>query len=162
MPFISGALLKASFICADIVSLTSTRSLKEQLMEGYGGGFEIHSWSVLPQGSGNTCISISFPCATQSCKSPYSILFCLFWFFCFLVYFFLGGGGRGVCKCCCEMMWICTDLLESIVLIARNGDQQYLGGSCNGCSSEGLRENLWQERTDSCCMYLLESFGCIL
>ena len=22
-------------------------------MDGYGGGFEIHSWSVLPQGSGN-------------------------------------------------------------------------------------------------------------
>uniref|UniRef100_A0A8W8K6I8 L-fucose kinase n=1 Tax=Magallana gigas TaxID=29159 RepID=A0A8W8K6I8_MAGGI len=57
-PYSPGALLKASFICADIVSLTSPRSLKEQLMEGYGGGFEIHSWSVLPQGSGMGTSSI--------------------------------------------------------------------------------------------------------
>ncbi|XP_022341951.2 L-fucose kinase-like isoform X3 [Crassostrea virginica] len=57
-PYSPGALLKASFICADIVSLTSPKSLKEQLMDGYGGGFEIHSWSVLPQGSGMGTSSI--------------------------------------------------------------------------------------------------------
>ncbi|XP_048751915.2 L-fucose kinase-like isoform X2 [Ostrea edulis] len=57
-PYSPGALLKASFICADIVSLSSPKSLRDQLMEGYAGGFEVHSWSVLPQGSGMGTSSI--------------------------------------------------------------------------------------------------------
>ncbi|XP_067651598.1 L-fucose kinase-like isoform X1 [Haliotis asinina] len=51
-PHTPGALLKASFVCADIVDLTSSTSLAKQLMEKYGGGFEMQSWSNLPTGSG--------------------------------------------------------------------------------------------------------------
>ncbi len=47
-----GALLKAAFICAEIVEYPSTKSLEEQLSERYGGGFELQSWSNLPHGSG--------------------------------------------------------------------------------------------------------------
>ena len=32
--------------------MTSNLSLKDQLMTKYGGGFELHSWTNLPQGSG--------------------------------------------------------------------------------------------------------------
>jgi fucokinase len=47
-----GALLKAAFCCADVVSLSDERSLAEQLQSKYAGGFEVHSWSYLPHGSG--------------------------------------------------------------------------------------------------------------
>jgi len=50
-------LLKAAFICAEIISLNSEKSLKDQLMEAYGGGFELHSWSNLPHGSGTAFMS---------------------------------------------------------------------------------------------------------
>ncbi|XP_048079455.1 L-fucose kinase isoform X2 [Ursus arctos] len=48
----SGALLKATFICAGIVHVGSKLSLREQLLHTFGGGFELHTWSELPHGSG--------------------------------------------------------------------------------------------------------------
>ena len=51
-PHSPGALLKAAFVCADLVDLASDQSLAEQLMMRYGGGFELHSWTNLPHGSG--------------------------------------------------------------------------------------------------------------
>ncbi|XP_040135598.1 L-fucose kinase isoform X4 [Ictidomys tridecemlineatus] len=48
----SGALLKAAFICAGIVHVHSERPLREQLLHTFGGGFELHTWSELPHGSG--------------------------------------------------------------------------------------------------------------
>lgn len=48
----AGALLKAAFICAGIVSVHSKLSLREQLLHTFGGGFELHTWSELPHGSG--------------------------------------------------------------------------------------------------------------
>ena len=47
-----GALLKAAFCCVDLVSLDDERSLAQQLADKHGCGFELHSWSRLPQGSG--------------------------------------------------------------------------------------------------------------
>ncbi|KAL5013089.1 hypothetical protein ScPMuIL_011640 [Solemya velum] len=57
-PHAPGALLKAAFICADIVDMTLEKSLREQLRDRYGGGFEIKSWSNLPHGSGMGTSSI--------------------------------------------------------------------------------------------------------
>lgn len=54
MPFIVGALLKAAFICAEIIDMKSELSLKDQLLTNYGGGFELHSWTNLPHGSGKS------------------------------------------------------------------------------------------------------------
>ncbi|XP_053174928.1 L-fucose kinase [Scomber japonicus] len=51
-PHAPGALLKAVCVCSDLVSLSSQHSLGEQLMQRWGGGVELHSWSVLPTGSG--------------------------------------------------------------------------------------------------------------
>ncbi|XP_074055473.1 L-fucose kinase isoform X2 [Macrotis lagotis] len=51
-PHAPGALLKAAFICAQIVQLPSSESLQTQLQHGFGGGFELHTWSDLPHGSG--------------------------------------------------------------------------------------------------------------
>ncbi|XP_012586129.1 PREDICTED: L-fucose kinase [Condylura cristata] len=51
-PHAPGALLKAAFICAGIVSVDSKLPLSEQLMRTFGGGFELHTWSELPHGSG--------------------------------------------------------------------------------------------------------------
>lgn len=48
----AGALLKAAFICAGIVHVRSKLSLSEQLLRTFGGGFELHTWSELPHGSG--------------------------------------------------------------------------------------------------------------
>lgn len=47
-----GALLKAAFCCAGLVSLADPRTLATQLLEKYTGGFELHTWSNLPHGSG--------------------------------------------------------------------------------------------------------------
>lgn len=41
-----------AFCCAEIVSLDASGTLAEQLMEQHGGGFELHTWSNLPTGSG--------------------------------------------------------------------------------------------------------------
>lgn len=49
---VTGALLKAVCVCSGLVSLSSSQSLKDQLMEQWGGGLELHSWSLLPTGSG--------------------------------------------------------------------------------------------------------------
>ncbi|XP_036296947.1 L-fucose kinase isoform X2 [Pipistrellus kuhlii] len=51
-PHAPGALLKAAFICAGIVHVRSKLSLSEQLLRAFGGGFELHTWSELPHGSG--------------------------------------------------------------------------------------------------------------
>lgn len=48
----TGALLKATFICAGIVHVGSKLSLREQLLHTFGGGFELYTWSELPHGSG--------------------------------------------------------------------------------------------------------------
>ena len=57
-PYAPGALLKTAFICGNIIQLESNQSLSEQLQDKYGGGFEIHSWSNLPLGSGMGTSSI--------------------------------------------------------------------------------------------------------
>ncbi|XP_060537497.1 L-fucose kinase isoform X6 [Pantherophis guttatus] len=51
-PHMPGALLKAALVCTHIVSLLSPQTLREQLQERFGGGFELHTWSHLPHGSG--------------------------------------------------------------------------------------------------------------
>ena len=51
---LTGALLKAAFICAEIVQYPSETRLEQQLMERYKGGFELETWSNLPHGSGMT------------------------------------------------------------------------------------------------------------
>uniref|UniRef100_A0A8C5BPJ0 Fucose kinase n=1 Tax=Gadus morhua TaxID=8049 RepID=A0A8C5BPJ0_GADMO len=51
-PHAPGALLKAVCVCSGLVSLSSQQPLGQQLMERWGGGVELHSWSLLPHGSG--------------------------------------------------------------------------------------------------------------
>ncbi|KAM9854214.1 L-fucose kinase isoform 1-T1 [Aulostomus maculatus] len=51
-PHAPGALLKAVCVCSSLVTLSSQQPLRHQLMERWGGGVELHSWSVLPTGSG--------------------------------------------------------------------------------------------------------------
>ncbi|XP_064016610.1 L-fucose kinase isoform X5 [Pogoniulus pusillus] len=51
-PHAPGALLKAAFICTQVVQFPSEKPLRVQLMENFGGGFEVHTWSDLPHGSG--------------------------------------------------------------------------------------------------------------
>uniref|UniRef100_UPI0037E7F8E6 L-fucose kinase n=1 Tax=Semicossyphus pulcher TaxID=241346 RepID=UPI0037E7F8E6 len=51
-PHAPGALLKAVCVCSGLVTLSSQHPLGDQLMERWGGGVELHSWSVLPTGSG--------------------------------------------------------------------------------------------------------------
>ncbi|XP_030907748.2 L-fucose kinase isoform X2 [Melopsittacus undulatus] len=51
-PHAPGALLKAAFICSQIVQFPSQKPLQVQLMENFRGGFEVHTWSKLPHGSG--------------------------------------------------------------------------------------------------------------
>ncbi|XP_067326996.1 L-fucose kinase [Anolis sagrei] len=57
-PQAPGALLKAAFVCAQVVDLDSPKPLSEQLVERFGGGFELHTWSCLPHGSGMGTSSI--------------------------------------------------------------------------------------------------------
>ena len=47
-----GALLKACFCLLDIVTLPSSEPLSAQLQRKYQAGFELHTWSTAPQGSG--------------------------------------------------------------------------------------------------------------
>ncbi|KAL7402691.1 hypothetical protein ABVT39_018499 [Epinephelus coioides] len=51
-PHAPGALLKAVCVCSGLVSLSSQHALGDQLMQRWEGGVELHSWSVLPTGSG--------------------------------------------------------------------------------------------------------------
>ncbi|NXX78416.1 FUK kinase, partial [Urocolius indicus] len=51
-PHAPGALLKAAFLCTQVVQFPSQKPLRAQLMESFGGGFEVHTWSELPHGSG--------------------------------------------------------------------------------------------------------------
>ena len=48
----SGALLKTCLIFADVVDFHAGQSLSDQLRTKWCGGFEIVTWSNLPQGSG--------------------------------------------------------------------------------------------------------------
>uniref|UniRef100_A0A3B4AQW3 Uncharacterized protein n=1 Tax=Periophthalmus magnuspinnatus TaxID=409849 RepID=A0A3B4AQW3_9GOBI len=48
------ALLKAVCVCSGVVSLSSHDALGPQLLQLWGGGIELHSWSSLPTGSGLT------------------------------------------------------------------------------------------------------------
>ncbi|KAF8786462.1 L-fucose kinase like protein [Argiope bruennichi] len=57
-PNAQGALLKAALICTNIVNINCEKSLEEQLLGNFGGGFEIQSWSNLPQGCGMGTSSI--------------------------------------------------------------------------------------------------------
>ncbi|CAL1279495.1 unnamed protein product [Larinioides sclopetarius] len=57
-PNAQGALLKAALICANIVNVNCEKSLEEQLLGNFGGGFEVQSWSLLPQGCGMGTSSI--------------------------------------------------------------------------------------------------------
>lgn len=57
-PNAPGALLKAAFCCANIIDISSPKTLQQQLQEKYGAGFEVQSWSNLPQGSGLGASSI--------------------------------------------------------------------------------------------------------
>ena len=40
-------------MCVEIIDLQSDVPLAEELSSKYGGGFELHSWTNLPQGSGD-------------------------------------------------------------------------------------------------------------
>ncbi|CAH3175671.1 unnamed protein product [Porites lobata] len=51
-PHAPGALLKACFCLLDIVTLPSSEPLSAQLQRKYQAGFELHTWSTAPQGSG--------------------------------------------------------------------------------------------------------------
>nr|XP_057931849.1 L-fucose kinase [Doryrhamphus excisus]XP_057931850.1 L-fucose kinase [Doryrhamphus excisus]XP_057931851.1 L-fucose kinase [Doryrhamphus excisus]XP_057931852.1 L-fucose kinase [Doryrhamphus excisus] len=51
-PHAPGALLKAVCVCSRLVSLPSQHPLGHQLLQRWGGGVELHSWSALPTGSG--------------------------------------------------------------------------------------------------------------
>ena len=56
--YILCALLKAAFLCTEVVKLKSEKTLADQLREEYNCGFELHTWSNLPQGSGMGTSSI--------------------------------------------------------------------------------------------------------
>ncbi|XP_073233472.1 L-fucose kinase-like [Porites lutea] len=51
-PHAPGALLKACFCLLDIVTLPSSEPLSAQLQRKYQAGFELHTWSTAPHGSG--------------------------------------------------------------------------------------------------------------
>ena len=90
---IAGALLKAAFVCCDMVDLSSSLSLADQLTSRYGGGFEMQSWSNLPHGSGWLDSMISFCCC------------CGCW----------GGGGGGGCLLLSLLVYgavFCVAILE--------------------------------------------------
>nr|XP_023838860.1 L-fucose kinase [Salvelinus alpinus] len=52
VPYAPAALLKAVCVCSGLVTYPSRQSLDEQLLQRWGGGVEIHTWSLLPHGSG--------------------------------------------------------------------------------------------------------------
>jgi len=51
-PQAPGALLKACIVLSQIVSIESSVTMKEQLLDKLQGGFELQTWSKLPHGSG--------------------------------------------------------------------------------------------------------------
>ncbi len=51
-PHAPGALLKAAFICAEVVEFPSATPLAQQLSDKFGCGFRLQSMSNVPQGSG--------------------------------------------------------------------------------------------------------------
>ncbi|XP_048886958.1 L-fucose kinase isoform X1 [Brienomyrus brachyistius] len=57
-PQAPGALLKAVCVCSGLVTLSTQQTLVDQLLQGCGGGLELHSWSLLPHGSGMGTSSI--------------------------------------------------------------------------------------------------------
>ena len=50
--------MKSAFLCTDTIRLDSEISLEKQLQEHYGCGFELHTWTNLPSGSGMGTSSI--------------------------------------------------------------------------------------------------------
>jgi len=50
-PHAPGALIKACILSIDVISITSSESLEEQLTRR-GGGLELVTWSNVPTGSG--------------------------------------------------------------------------------------------------------------
>lgn len=76
-PHAPGALLKAVCVCSELVCVSSSVSLKEQLLQRWGGGLEIHSWSTLPHGSGlgtssilaGAALSAVYRCTGRSCDT---------------------------------------------------------------------------------------------
>ena len=57
------ALLKAAICCAGLIDEANPKSLAAQLSERFGCGFEMHTWSDLPSGSGLGTSSILAGCA---------------------------------------------------------------------------------------------------
>ncbi|KAJ8252633.1 hypothetical protein COCON_G00219450 [Conger conger] len=51
-PHAPGALLKAVCLCSGLVAFPSQQPLGQQLLQRWGGGVELQSWSLLPHGSG--------------------------------------------------------------------------------------------------------------
>lgn len=106
-PYAPGALLKASFISGNIIELESSQSLSEQLQTKYGGGFEVHSWSNLPLGSGM---------GTSSILSGALIGVIL----------------RAAGKACDRMGLIHLELYVEQVMTTGGGWQDQVGGLCGG------------------------------
>jgi len=77
-PLTPGALLKAAVIVAEVIDIKSPLSLAEQLQQRYGCGFELKTWSNLPQGSGECGFASPF-------RSPETINKC----FIFLPFFYI-------------------------------------------------------------------------
>uniref|UniRef100_A0A3P9Q8C8 L-fucose kinase n=1 Tax=Poecilia reticulata TaxID=8081 RepID=A0A3P9Q8C8_POERE len=61
------ALLKAVCVCSGLVSLSSQHPLGQQLMQSWGGGVELHSWSELPTGSTSSILAGSLLAAVYRC-----------------------------------------------------------------------------------------------
>lgn len=119
-----GALLKAAFICAGIVQVRSKLSLSEQLLRTFGGGFELHTWSELPHGSGLgewpcPAANHSIPAPSLAFLPPHSLCPTDQW----------GGAGLG----CAEVFH--ARLTSS--LPCRH--QQHPGGHCPGRLAAGRR-----------------------
>ncbi|KAJ8343194.1 hypothetical protein SKAU_G00305230 [Synaphobranchus kaupii] len=57
-PHAPGALLKAVCLCSGLVTFPSQQPLGQQLLQRWGGGVELRSWSLLPHGSGMGTSSI--------------------------------------------------------------------------------------------------------
>lgn len=61
--FLSGSLICAVLVCAEVVDIhAESLRLQDQLLMYAGGGLEIESWSLLPHGSGLGTSSILAGC----------------------------------------------------------------------------------------------------
>ncbi len=73
-PHAPGALLKAAFICAGVVQYPSSVSLEQQLMERFGCGFKLQSFSNVPRGSGMYLLSYNYLPLLSSPSCPHSYM----------------------------------------------------------------------------------------